>query len=133
MSVRNKFDRTKWSVERERFRLTDPVPPPPHEPDLSLRPAISRIFQKMDNKAGSLILKISKRWSFLAGKNIASHSCPGRLDNNILYVYVDSSTWLVEIKRYHSAAVLSKIQNEFGRGTVKDVRYQVNPGECRIL
>jgi hypothetical protein len=130
MAARKKLDRTRWNVERERFWLVDQAPPPP-EPELSLRPEIDLFFKNLDSKAGSAMQRISGRWNDIAGAAIAAHSCPGRLVNNILYVYVDSSTWLSEIKRYHSSSVRSKTQEILGPGTVKAIRYQVNPGECR--
>lgn len=129
MSPRYKFDKSKWTIEKERFRLTDPVPPHP-ETDLSLRPAIARLFAKLDSQTGSSIHKIQTKWKMIAGGTVAGHSCPGRLAGNVLYVYVDSSVWLAEISRFHSENILRKIQGEIGSGAVKGVRFQVNPTEA---
>lgn len=126
MPPRNKFDQTRWKLERDRFRLTDPAPPRP-EPDLSLRPAITRIFTKLDSQAGSGIHKIQTKWKIIAGEAAAGHSRPGRLAGDILYVYVDSSSWLAEITRFYSENILRKIQDEIGPGTVKGLRFQVSP------
>jgi len=131
MGARSKSGQTKWKLERERFRLADPTPPHP-EPDLSLRPAITRLFTKMDSQTGSSINKIQAKWKMIAGENVAGHSRPGRLNENILYVYVDSSVWLAEITRFHSENILRKIQDEVGSGAVKGVRFQVNPTQSRL-
>lgn len=130
MGARSKFDQTKWKLERERFRLTDPKPPP-SEPDLSLRAAITQLFTRLDSQTGSAVQQIQSKWKIIAGETIAAHSCPGRLNENILYVSVDSSTWLAEITRFHSDSILRKIQKEISPGTVKGVRFQVNPNHCR--
>ena len=132
MPPRSKFDQTKWELERERCRLPDPAPPHP-EPDLSLRGAIAGLFKNLDGQTGSILRKISAKWKIIAGEKVAAHSRPGRLNENILYVYVDSSTWLAEITRFHSDDILRKIQNEIGSVTVKGLRFQVNPKECRII
>jgi hypothetical protein len=129
MGARSKFDRTKWELERERCRLPDPAPPPA-EPDLSLRGAITGFFKNLDGQTGSSLHKIFAKWKIIAGENVAAHSRPGRLNENILYVYVDSSTWLAEITRFHSDNILRKIQNEIG--SAKGLRFQVNPRECRM-
>ena len=131
MGARSKFDQTKWELERERLRLPDPAPPHP-EPDLSLRGAITGLFKNLDGQTGSILQKISAKWKIIAGENVAAHSRPGRLNENILYVYVDSSVWLAEITRFHSDNILRKIQDEIGSGAVKGVRFQVNPRECRM-
>jgi len=131
MPPRSKFDQTKWKLEKERFHLSDPAPPHP-EPDLSLRGAITRLFKNLDGQTGSILQKISAKWKNMAGENVAAHSRPGRLNENILYVYVDSSVWLAEITRFHSDDILRKIQRQIGPATVKRVRFQVNPKECRM-
>jgi len=131
MGTRSKFDQTKWKLERERFRLPDPEPPHP-EADLSLRSAITQFFTKLDSQTGSSVHKIQEKWKLIAGTIVAEHSCPGRLAGNVLYVYVDSSVWLAEITRFHSDSILRKIQSEIGAGTVKSIRLQVNPKECRM-
>lgn len=126
LSRRNKLDRTKWMLARERLRLPDPKPPCP-EPDLSLRGTITRLFKNLDGQTGSIVRKIFGKWKIIAGEKVAAHSCPGRLADNVLYIYVDSSVWLAEITRFHSDSILRKVQSEIGSGTVKAVRFQVNP------
>ena len=118
-------------VEKERFRLLDPLPPRP-ETDLSLRPAIAQLFSKLDAQAGTSIHKIQAKWKMIVGEKVAGHSCPGRLAGNVLYVYVDSSVWLDEISRFHSDNILRNVQDTIGAGAVKNVRFQVNPRECRL-
>jgi len=126
MGAMNKFDPLKWRVERERFRISSPKPSPA-EPDLSLRPAIRRLFKIIDSQAGSPFQKLSAKWTLIAGGQIAGHSRPGALTGNILDISVDSSSWLVEIKRFHSGDILRKINEEIGPGTVKELRFKVDP------
>ncbi len=111
-------------LARERFRLPDPAPPHA-EPDLSLRGAITSLFDNLDRQAGSSFHKIYDKWKVIAGENAAAHSRPGRLAGDVLYVYVDSSSWMAEMTRYHADNILHNIQREFGPSTVKKVRFQV--------
>jgi len=129
MGARSKFDQTRWRLERERFHLADPVPPHP-EVDLSLHPAITQLFAKLDSQAGSGINKLQSKWKLIAGESVAAHSRPGRLAGDILYIYVDSSAWLAEITRFYSDSILRNIQNEIGTGLVKGVRLLVSPPEA---
>lgn len=126
MGAKSKFDQTKWEIERERLRLPDRVPPHP-EPDLSLRGAITSLFKNLDGQTGSILQKIVAKWKIIAGENVAAHSRPGRLNESVLYVYVDSSTWLNEIVRLHADNIKRFLKKEFGANAVKTVRYQVNP------
>lgn len=113
-------------LARERLRLTDSKPPPA-EPDLSLRPAIAQIFARLDAQSGSVMSGIQAKWNVIAGERIAAHARPDRLHENVLYVAVDSSAWLAEIKRFHADFLLQKIQDEIGRGAVKNIRFLVDP------
>ena len=123
---KRRYDKTQWMLARERLRLEE-FRPPAAEPDLSLRTAIADFFTKLDAQTGSNLHKIQAKWKTIAGETVAAHARPGRLDENILYVYVDSSVWLAEIKRFHSDGILRRIQKQTGPGAIKGVRFQVSP------
>lgn len=132
MPVRPKTDPSRWKIQRERLALPEEEPPP-GEPDLALRPAICRILKNVDAASASPLAQIAARWSVLAGPRAAAHSLPARLADRILYVCVDSSSWLAEIKRYAAGKILAAAQKEFGRDTVREIRYSVDPVECRAM
>lgn len=126
----NKPDKSRWLVERERLRIADRHPPR-LEPDLSLRASLAKIFTKLDSAAGREIESIRKSWPDIAGESAARHSRPGMLREGFLEINVDSSAWLQEIKRWHGVEMLAKIQSRAGKGTVKALRFQVNPEQRR--
>jgi hypothetical protein len=130
MSTTQKYDKSRWMVARERFRITDKRPPR-GESEWSIKGAVTQLFKTLDERKSPLILQIQAKWSIIAGDQVARHSRPAHLDDNILYVYVDSSSWLNEIMRFYAADIRQRIQKEFGAPDIKQVRYQVNPGQAR--
>lgn len=70
---------------------------------------------------------IESQWAMMVGKGIATHTRPGRLINKELTIFVDSSPWLSELKRYAQKELLQKIQKTMGRD-VLTLRLQIDPG-----
>lgn len=64
-------------------------------------------------------------WSQIVGPDIAKHAQPVALRNQILYISVDHPVWLQELKRYHKALLLQKIQNTIGPRAVKDLNFRI--------
>ena len=71
---------------------------------------------------------IEEQWEAMVGKGISAHSRPGRLINKELTIFVDSSPWLSELKRYAQKELLQKIQKGMGRGIILTLRLQLDPG-----
>ena len=71
---------------------------------------------------------IEEQWAAMVGKGIAAHARPGRLINKELTIFVDSSPWLSELKRYAQKELLQKIQKTMGRD-VLTLRLQIDPGK----
>ena len=132
MPPNRKYDKAQWMLARERLRLTDFRPTPP-EPDLSLRPALTEIFKKLDDQKSSLIQQVQAQWGRLAGDPVADHSRPAQLIDHVLYVCVDSSAWLNEISRFHAAHIARLLQKKFGEEKIRKICYQVNPRQSRRI
>lgn len=71
---------------------------------------------------------LQERWETTLGKGVAAHTRPGSLHNGELVVFVDSSPWLSELKRYASREMLANLQKAFGKETIRCVRLQLDPG-----
>ena len=119
-------------IQRERLALPD-AEPSPKESELALRPAICRILQNVDAQAASPLARIAARWNVIAGAQAAAHSLPAKLADHVLYVYVDSSAWLSEIKRNAAGGILAAVRNECGGDAVRTVAYSVNPAALRSM
>lgn len=71
---------------------------------------------------------LQERWEATLGKAVAAHTRPGTLNHGELVVYVDSSPWLSELKRYASREMLANLQKAFGPDSIRSVRLQLDPG-----
>ncbi len=71
---------------------------------------------------------LQDRWEATLGKAVAAHTRPGALQNGELVVYVDSSPWLSELKRYAAREMLANLQKNFGKERIRSVRLQMDPG-----
>lgn len=117
-------------LTRERLRLAEALPPAP-EADWSIRGSLVQLFKKLDERQCPLLQQVQARWPAIAGPQFAAHAWPGRLNANVLYVYVDSSAWLNEIVRFQADNILRQIRSMTGPADIKTVRYQVNPRQAR--
>jgi len=73
---------------------------------------------------------LDTQWAVAVGPAVAAHTRPGRLFNKELTVFVDSSPWLHELKRYAHREMLANLQKLFGAATVRSIRLQIDPGQA---
>lgn len=89
---------------------------------------ISKITDRFANLPGYQRAWIEKNWSCIVGITASQHSRIGKIENEILYVYVDSSVWnqaLFMQKRQY----LTKIQEKFKNKTIIDIKYLMDNKE----
>ncbi len=72
--------------------------------------------------------ELDKEWSALVGDLVAKHTRPGRLDQDRLIVFVDSSVWLHELSRYRETEMLTAVRDRFG-AKVRSLSLRLDPGE----
>ncbi len=77
----------------------------------------------LDRRRGEL--EIVKVWNHLVDPRIVAHAQPAGLHKGTLFVNVDSSAWLDEIVRYRRKEILDRLQNSFGKETVKRISFRV--------
>ncbi len=70
--------------------------------------------------------KIFGQWSEIVGEAIAERAHPRYLRQGVLFVEVSSSAWANELQLL-KPRLLQKLEARFGKGVVKDLRYQVAP------
>tara|TARA_B100000959_G_scaffold241143_1_gene262824 strand:+ start:693 stop:1013 length:321 start_codon:yes stop_codon:yes gene_type:complete len=76
-------------------------------------------------KAGKRNKNLREKWKKAAGEVISEHTEVGMVKSGILYIEVDSATWLHHISSFKKEKLLASIQNEFKRGYISDIRFQV--------
>lgn len=69
-------------------------------------------------------------WAGIVGPQIASHATPRDVRGKVLWVVVDSSTWLHELTLL-KPLLLEKIGPHVRTATIQDVRFVI--GEVRVL
>lgn len=128
MAARRKrtFNRSRWELERERFGIINPEPPL-EEHIVKAGDVVTDVVKKMGLGDRLWEQQLLDQWADLVGPAVARHAQPGRIERKILHVYIDSSAWLNELKRYGERQMLDNLQARFGRGRIAGLRLQLNP------
>jgi predicted nucleic acid-binding Zn ribbon protein len=69
--------------------------------------------------------EIGKVWNNLIDPSIAAHAQPTGIHKGTLFVSIDSNVWLDEIVRYRRKEILDRLQNSFGKETIKRISFRV--------
>ncbi|MGR3293791.1 MAG: DUF721 domain-containing protein [Candidatus Scalindua sp.] len=76
-------------------------------------------------KAGKRNKSLREKWKKVAGEVISEHTDVGMVKSGVLYIEVDSATWLHHISSFKKEELLASIQNEFKRGYISDIKFRV--------
>lgn len=69
---------------------------------------------------------IRDKWEKVAGEAISSHTEIGMVKGGVLYINVDSATWLHHIVAFRKEQLLTSMQQEFKRGYISDIKFRVS-------
>ena len=122
-----RFNRAKWTLERERHQLVDRKPRPDFTPAQSMDDVMGLVMKDWGLHERLWEQKLLTDWPSLVGAQVANHSRPGRLDQKTLIIFVSNSVWLSELSRTSRPLLLKKLQAEFGSKKIKDLRFQLDP------
>jgi len=120
----NRNDR--WSPEpgvSQGNRRTNDIPGEP----TSIAAVIARLLARMGLETEAWLSQLAEEWPVLVGTVVARHTRPGRLIGGVLVVYVDSSVWLEELRRFVHVQMLTKLQEKFGAERIRSLRFQPDP------
>ncbi len=76
-------------------------------------------------RAGKRNKNLREKWKNVAGEAISGHTEVGMVKNGVLYIDVDSATWLHHISSFKKEELLASIQNEFKKGYISDIKFRV--------
>lgn len=127
MNGAKNLNRARWQQERERFRIASEEPSPPFREPERLGSVLAGLIGRMDMGEGSWLSVLMGKWETVAGKEVARHTRPGRVDGKRLVVFVESSVWLNEMARYGKKLLLANLKKDFG-DKVTSVSFQLDPG-----
>ncbi|MCX6354034.1 MAG: DUF721 domain-containing protein [Candidatus Aureabacteria bacterium] len=69
--------------------------------------------------------KISQEWARIVGAKIAQHSKPVTVKGRVLFVNVDSSVWLSELRQFFKEKMLEQLHRELGEERIQDIRFRI--------
>ena len=76
-------------------------------------------------RAGKRNKNLREKWKQVAGKVISDHTEVEMVKSGVLYVEVDSATWLHHISSFKKDELLASMQREFKRGYISDIKFRV--------
>ena len=76
-------------------------------------------------RARSRNKSLREKWKKAAGEDISSHTEARMIKGGILYVGVDSATWLHHVSTFKKEKLLTSMQNEFKKGYISEIKFRV--------
>jgi predicted nucleic acid-binding Zn ribbon protein len=67
---------------------------------------------------------LREKWRRAAGEVISSHTEARMVKSGVLYVSVDSATWLHHVAAFKKEELLESMQNEFKRGYISEIKFR---------
>ncbi len=104
----------------------DRDPPETRQDPETMANAVEKILASLKIKETPWLNSLSKAWPDLVPPEVAKVARPGKWENNTLYVYVDSSPHLFEIRRAHLRNIEKTVKEFAGGERVRQVRLLVN-------
>ena len=117
-----------WAVQRERFQLSDSVPPAGLADATPMSDILGRVMRKAGLNEQHWAAVLEEAWTEIVGDELARHTRAGPLNEKTLTVYVDSPIWLNELRRVGQRLMLTNLQKRFGPSKITAVRLDLDPG-----
>jgi|TARA_B100002003_G_C13624621_1_gene320128 predicted nucleic acid-binding Zn ribbon protein len=76
-------------------------------------------------RARSRNKSLREKWKKAAGEDISNHTEVRMVKSGVLYVEVDSATWLHHVSTFKKEELLASVQSEFKRGHISEIRFRV--------
>jgi predicted nucleic acid-binding Zn ribbon protein len=114
--------RGQWAIQRERCQIADTAPSTPFMDATALSQVLSQVLRSLPKPGAHWSDTLVDEWASLVGPDVARHTKPGRVDQKCLTVFVDSSTWLNEL-RFRQGRILTSLQKRFGPEHVTSIRF----------
>lgn len=127
MNRRRRYNKGRWQVTRERFHIADSAPPAPDQAALSLGDVIPDVLKGLKLDAHAQVARIAAAWPELVGPQLAPNTRPAHLENQLLTVFVAHPAWLFELRGKPAAEILTRLQQQFGRRLVRNIRWAIDP------
>jgi predicted nucleic acid-binding Zn ribbon protein len=125
------FRRGQWRLQRERFRIENPVPPAEARDAVGIANVLPGVMKRLGLEEQHAIGEALQDWESIVGKAVARHTRPGSIRHGRMVVYVDSPVWLSELSRNGKGEMLANLQRHLGSERVNSVAFQADPDAPR--
>jgi hypothetical protein len=129
MPRRPKYDKGRWRIERERCRIPFHIPESPRPEKETIGDVIPDVMRRLKLEGLHWTMRLADEWAGIVGPAVAAHTRPGQVQGKLLVIFVDSSAWLNELRRFHEPQILKNVQEYTGKDHITKIRLQVDPGE----
>lgn len=86
---------------------------------------VQYVIQKIDLPKKRLEQQILHVWEILVDEQIKKHAKPAFIRGGVLYINVDSSSWLTELHRYHKARLEQLLKDALGTKVIKKIELRL--------
>ena len=124
--ARERKDKSRWQVERERHHIFRESPLQPDRSP-SIESVVANVVKGMGLDQRFWEQALITEWASLVGAQVAKHARPGRLERKVLHIFVDHPAWLSDLSRYGQKQVLANLQRRFGVEKIKSIHLQLDP------
>lgn len=101
-----------------------PEPPPKPDRTVSVGAVLEKLIPKLGLRERIDEEQIGQVWRAVVGEFLAAHSKPSALRDGVLYVDVLQPTVRYELDRQWKRKILTRLQEAFGRKTIREVRFR---------
>jgi len=123
----HRMTKGQWSVHCERCRIERGPRPPVRAEGEALADGLPAVMKRFGLDSQHWVDTLINEWASVVGAAVGMHTRPGRIDGSQLSVFVDSSVWLNELKRYGAKQMLANLQARFGASRIRNIRLQLDP------
>ena len=123
-----KFNKGAWEIERERFRIERPNPPPDEKME-PLGASVPGVLKSMGLECKWREHAVAEKWPEIVGPQIAAQTRPAFVNRGILTVYVSHPAWLSDLQRFHRNTILERLQRALPEENICSIRFLISPND----
>lgn len=104
-------------LERERFQITDPLPPAPVRDAKPVGNAIAKALARLQGSLATQTRqqnRITPLWENLIPPELRDHCRRGPFEDGYLVLYVENTLWLDQVRRFHARRMETLLRERLG-------------------
>ena len=91
---------------------------------LDMKALLGSLLQRVSFTGRSANEELTRAWEAAVGPEVALHTRVSAFRKNVVYVEVDSATWLHELGGYHKASILEALKQRRPGMAIRDLRFR---------